>query len=489
MNMVLRGNPSRSSVPFKAKISIILFECLLLFILLEVLLRLGGFIMLSLQEYRNKQSIRHNGTYRIMCLGDSTTANQYPPFLERILNQRNTGVRFSIINKGLGHMTTSTILAELESNLDTYYPAMVMTMMGANDMGPYIPHEAIAASRTAGFLKSLRTYKLVRLLWFYIVTEAREMKLQAQIYLSGIKSKEANIIQTSIGPTEASLTKAIELNSQSDYAYTQLGSIYLVQGKFSQAEAAFTKAIELNPENERAYVELGRCYRKQGKFSQVEDLLKKAIELNPQNDDLYMRLGIFYVIQRQFFLAENPLKKAIELNPRNARAYIKLARLYLSQGKTFQSEDLLRKVSELKNERAYEALSAVYKELGKPELAKAYAEKADRLRLEEFNPITVQNYRRLKDILDKRGIRLVCVQYPMRSVVPLKKIFQGEEKEIIFVDNERIFRDAVNRDGYDTYFQDAANGDYGHCTDKGNKLLAENIANIILKEVFHKQGF
>jgi hypothetical protein len=27
-------------------------------------------------------------------------------------------------------------------------------------------------------------------------------------------------------------------------------------------------------------------------------------------------------------------------------------------------------------------------------------------------------------------------------------------------------------------------GDFGHCTDKGNRLLAENIATVILKEVF-----
>jgi lysophospholipase L1-like esterase len=29
-------------------------------------------------------------------------------------------------------------------------------------------------------------------------------------------------------------------------------------------------------------------------------------------------------------------------------------------------------------------------------------------------------------------------------------------------------------------------GDFGHCTPKGNRLLAENIAQTILKEVFHK---
>jgi hypothetical protein len=29
-------------------------------------------------------------------------------------------------------------------------------------------------------------------------------------------------------------------------------------------------------------------------------------------------------------------------------------------------------------------------------------------------------------------------------------------------------------------------GDFGHCTDRGNRLLAENIADTIVKEAFHK---
>jgi hypothetical protein len=44
------------------------------------------------------------------------------------------------------------------------------------------------------------------------------------------------------------------------------------------------------------------------------------------------------------------------------------------------------------------------------------------------------------------------------------------------VDNERIFRDAVSREGYDTLFRDRFGGDFGHCTEKGNLLIAQNLA-------------
>jgi lysophospholipase L1-like esterase len=74
----------------------------------------------------------------------------------------------------------------------------------------------------------------------------------------------------------------------------------------------------------------------------------------------------------------------------------------------------------------------------------------------------------------------------MRNLEPLKKIFQGNREGIIFVDNERIFKDALKQGIYWNYFRDTFGGDFGHCTEKGNRLLAENIANVILKEVFGK---
>jgi hypothetical protein len=55
---------------------------------------------------------------------------------------------------------------------------------------------------------------------------------------------------------------------------------------------------------------------------------------------------------------------------------------------------------------------------------------------------------------------------------------------VLFVDNEAVFKNAICNAGYNTYFIDMFGGDFGHCTSLGNRLLAENIAGVILKEVF-----
>ncbi len=55
------------------------------------------------------------------------------------------------------------------------------------------------------------------------------------------------------------------------------------------------------------------------------------------------------------------------------------------------------------------------------------------------------------------------------------------DPSIVFVDNEQIFKDAVGRDGFSAYFTDAFAGDFGHCTKKGNRLLAEHVADAIMR--------
>ena len=424
--------------------SLIIFGFFLFFIILEAGLRLSGFILLSIQENRNKQNMEHKGVYRIMCLGESTTAGQYPYILEEILNKRNVGTKFSVIDKGVPGTSTTAILNELESNIDKYRPNMIIAMMGINDSEGRIPYEPPASSKAIVFLKSFRSYKLARLIWLHILNKTR--------VASGTNRLPSGNLPAYLSiPTEDSLKKTIESNPKSYGAYIELGRLYLKQNKFLQAEESFKKAIKLNPENDNTYVVLGWAQLNQNKFSEAECAFKKAIELNPQNYDAYFELGCTYLNQNKFSEAECAFKKAIELNP---------------------NED-----------RAYGAITLLYKKIGKLELAGEYTEKLNKLRLMYYDPITVNNYLKLKEILDKKTIKLVCVQYPMCSLQPLKKIFEGDEKGIIFIDNDGVFRQAVNEYGFSVYFKDMFGGNFGHCTRKGNELLAKNIANEILKKV------
>lgn len=101
--------------------------------------------------------------------------------------------------------------------------------------------------------------------------------------------------------------------------------------------------------------------------------------------------------------------------------------------------------------------------------AKAYA-----------NSDTISNFNAISGILGERGIPLVVMQYPLRELSPLADLFDPKE-DIIFVDNENLFKDALKEGDYEDYFVDRFAGDFGHCTRTGNRMIAENVADTITR--------
>jgi tetratricopeptide (TPR) repeat protein len=571
------------------KITVIICGVFFCLIVLELGIRAGGALVSFIQEQRNIASAKKSDSYRIMCLGESTTAGQYPRILEKILNQRNIGIRFSVIDKGVTGSNTAGLLVVLEENLNKYRPDMVITMMGCNDKD--ILYYQDIPDYSVGLFQYSRLYRFMRILYIHFLKKLRGYSsrdwlvsdISEESEVSGTvvrheliryKSLFSKAIRTDpksdwaffglgwiyrsegrFPEAQKLIKKAIELSPKNEEvyskvcrqigclpdieillkeilksnpgdegAYTGLGFIYRVRGNISEAEAAFKKAIMLNPKNGWAYFGLGWVYRMEGKFPEAAQSVESSIELNPKNDWAYIILGEIYLglksspdITKELFrkaVALNPqednwaytrlgrylstdpetfleseqsFKKGIEAMPNNERAYIGLGLLYQKYEKFTEAENIFKQAIKLypDSDIAYKALNNLYNKIGVNEPAEQYGKKASKLVLSEYSPLTVASYHKLKEILDKRGIKLVCMQYPIRSVEPLKKIFAGQDG-VIFVDNERIFQEAVARKNYWVYFRDMFAGDFGHCTNEGNRLLAENIADVILKEYFKR---
>ncbi|MDD5080212.1 MAG: tetratricopeptide repeat protein [Candidatus Omnitrophica bacterium] len=549
-----------------ARILTIIFGLFLCLALLELGLRLGGFAVLSLQERGNRAAIRQKWSYRIMCLGESSTAlggvYSYPRQLQDILNRRKIGVKFSVINKGVIGIRTSEILNRLESDLDAYRPDMVIAMMGINDRGTYMFSGGESGSKAVNFLKSLRIYKLARIFGartavlakgpvkYKLIRENVKPEKPGEVISQPAKSGEAPLPgrlsiaevvraetidrvpendkaylesgwisraqgrrsdanargldpgssmacfelgwvyerQARYPEAEGVFKKAIELAPQDYWPYAEIGRFYLKQDKFPEADAAFRKAAGLNPGNAWPYIGLGQSYHAQGRLPDAEALFRKAIELDPGNKWAYIGMKKVYAQQSRHFEPVALFKKAIESNPQEAWPYFELGQVYRSHGSFFAAEPLFKKALELDpaNGMICRTLKLLYVETGNAQIAGEYDRMANELKADDYPAMVIDDYQRLKAALDKRGITYVCAQYPMRSLEPLKKIFRGEQG-IVFVDNEKLFKEAVQKGGYQEYFVDTCNGDFGHCTPKGNRLLAENIANAILDSVFFSQ--
>jgi len=443
-------------VSIRQKILLIFFGISLFFILLEVALRVGGGLFLFLQESKNYLALRQKNTCRIMCLGESTTAGEYPRLLGEILNQRSKDIKFSVINKGVVGANTSSICAALDSNIQKYQPDIIITMMGINDNGNHLPYEPTIQSKPMIFLKSLRTYKLIRLLWLHMINKFGRGRLcqrarQRTAMPSGsIPDQKAtglashnnvsavlpppppvkiNPISNSYVPAEAPIKEAPAPNSNNgEEVYLQRGEGYLKSGNFSEAETSFKTAVELNAQNPAAYMGLGMSCMHQVKIPEAEAAFRKVLDLSPDNEGIYWVLGCIYQEQGKYSQAEELFNKAIELDPGNTKAYIALGWNYIKQGKYSQAEAIFTKSASSKNvdhEQIFRATAMLYNEMGNTKLAKLNNIKANELKEAFYEPATVNNYLELWGKLKKRNIRLICVQYPMRSIAPLKKIFEG----------------------------------------------------------------
>lgn len=579
----------RGKTSLKQKILLIIFGLFLCFLLLEIGLRVGGLVFLSLQEHRNRITVLQKGTYRIVCLGESTTAiggeNSYPRQLERILNQKNIGIKFSVINKGLIGTDTTHIMGELRDYLNKYNPDMVITMMGINDAWDTLSQENIPTPKNASFFQSFRIYKLIKLLRLHIIKRVEKkglgtFKIMEKKENNLITDKDDKILKKAVeanpknieayldlaiyyqehGPydrTEEVLKRAIELNPtvgelylilvdhylnqgapykaeetadkatainlkmveaysdlawwyvnkmeydkaeeifkkamemspESPDAYTELGKYYSVIKKDDhKAVEMFLKAIETAPEDAEAYSELGKYYVTRGEHDKGEGLLRKAINIDPQEYDTYKVLAEHYSSRKEFWNTVGILKKAIEMNPKNTDAYIELGKYYKIEKQHDKAEETF-KAALTKNPQSdilFNELSALlFEKQVKAEPREKGTTLTEEIRSKYYAPKTKHNYQRLKQILSKRGIQLVCAQYPLRDVKKLEGMFE-DQGNIIFVDNEKVFKEALKPDSYDAYFVDRFAGDFGHCTAKGNKLLAENIANVLVEKYFEK---
>ncbi len=522
---------------FLQKISLVFFACGVTLLILEVGLRLGGWAFLLLQENHNRKNINSNAEYRILCLGESTTAlggeNAYPAQLERILNSRQNFRRFKVINKGVPATTTDQILAKVNGYIDEYKPHLVVSMMGIND-----PQDLAKRSWREKLSQYSKAFKLFDMIVSHWSTRKQEAKLdffekqitklerqaafqpssrvfveltKANLYRSANRpedEKKAILKVLSLDPKNsqawhllgiyyqrhAEYQKALEAFEKSyifgsseikvssldrmaqaykflnEYGKAQkiyqdilnqqpmhpeangaLADIFLEQGELSQAIKFYEKQLEIFPQSVPVYGKLAHCYRRDGRQKMADAIFDLGAKVNKDDPEFFYEWGYALLEDKKYSQAQNAFEQALKLNKNdlrgvNDRIYERLLECYQVQNKTGQA-------AELKNQ--------IQKQAGR------------------YNPVTQKNYRALAQILAKRGIGLVAVQYPHRPLAGLEDMLSSQ-RGIVFVDNQEIFQKEIEKVGYEQVFTDRFAGDFGHCTPKGNALLAEHIVQVIL---------
>ncbi len=435
--------------PLKQKILLLLCSMLASLLLLEAGLRIAGVIHLSIRDHQNKTALTKRDSYRILCVGESTTyldgENNYPNYLSELLNASHPTKSFNVINKGTPGVSTDFIIENITSWINEYHPDIVLAMMGVND-DMLLSRDEKPDSPPAAFLKTTRVYKLA--CW---LTAAIKNRLSKTAPGSLTLKNELTEDSAETESAQTIIDQFFERINRTPLEYrTHYKIAVLLEGNrhYALSEQAYKELLVQTEDpiiQKWLYKKLGEVLRKQNKYTEFVNLMPQI------SFDYWGYDWIKYVCTEDADIrhVESVFQSLIESRKNNAPFYDLLAQCYAYSGKTAQAEGARQK--------AKEAM------------------------LRTIHPATQRNYLKLAQILARHNIIAVYVQYPLRSVEPLKKILSPapNSDRMIVVDNEAVFKQALAQASVQEYFIDLFAGDFGHCTERGNRLLAQNIASVL----------
>lgn len=96
----------------------------------------------------------------------------------------------------------------------------------------------------------------------------------------------------------------------------------------------------------------------------------------------------------------------------------------------------------------------------------------------ELHPQTIRNLNDMVDLTTNHGINFVFVQYALRKVDILRNSI---ERDAFYISNYEVFVDMLKQYDYDDLFIDHVAGNFGHATPFGNRIIANNVAQQLLK--------
>ncbi len=158
--------------------------------------------------------------------------------------------------------------------------------------------------------------------------------------------------------------------------HTCLGNVYYGTGKYEDAVAQYQRALDLDSNSDYALGQLALAYQKLDNPAAAEAAYRKAIALRPNYWGLYSGLGLVYYNQARYKDAAEAFRKVTILAPDNPRGYSNLGGMYLFMGDYANSIAALKRSIELRpNRDAYTNLGAAYYSL------RLFPESAENIRM------------------------------------------------------------------------------------------------------------
>lgn len=412
--------------------------------------------------------------FRIVCLGESTTAPLYvadqniawPGALEQKLNSLRLGRRFRTITIAKHGTSTPFLLRDLERDIDMIDPHLVISMMGINDLS------SLEYFQRDDWFGNLRTMKLAK--WLM-----QSLRQRFQPELSPTESHDIYKAMLLIPPGSIRNTthEMPKIQSHAD---------------LSLFRENVEKYVQSLPRRQRYFVyEIATI----GIFNlhsqdSVEHKLAPALSRELQNTAIEMNRKWLSHYPADMFAVRFFIYTTIHRDDLQTE---RITYIHQALGHGGVLDDAL--VSLIGNYRDSKIQGEIQR----------FGIQSNRT--ETPLSSTRTNYLRLARMLKERKIHYMAMQYPMANTSGLRAIFSSQPPKMIsyhdlisepdidnpvtpeflhvlFVSNEN-FRDTVTHENEAEYFTDmfATNKQlrFGHTTKKGHDLIADNIIQVFRK--------
>lgn len=149
-------------------------------------------------------------------------------------------------------------------------------------------------------------------------------------------------------------------------AWSEMGTVYLVQKNLAEAEKAYLRSTEVRPTFFRALFNLGRVRMMQKNYEGAITALAQAVNVHPKSAEANYYLGDAYLQIKKGSKAVNYLYEALKLDPTGmAEAHLRLAALYNGAGlkdkAAVEYEEFLKKKPDYPDRKKLEAYIAANK--------------------------------------------------------------------------------------------------------------------------------
>ncbi len=464
------------------KATALLIGLLAILLLLEIILRLVGYVNQSKASSNIESDGKAQYDYTILCAGDSFTrgiaapdGKDYPSRLDELLNSK-TDKTFRVVNTSVAGKNTSQILNTLQTELDALQPDVIILLLGGANNWNYWGYNQSSGlggeSALGDLLYNIRVYKLINLIFRNIKDKSAELN-----------NADNHIEKERYEKAIAAFNEANKNNPRDGKAFYNMGAFYMYERNVSKAIKWFQKGMDSDPAEADNYIGMGIAYQELGQNDKRTEYFKLGISKSMDKDNLYVLTIAACMKDKHIDEAIDMLKEGIEYNPRCRNLYtmLKAIRRY-DQG--YRTEEVEAMINRSPPDDSL--ISPKFGDIG------FSVPKSINTHLKEDKKLVVgwikSDIKKIISLCRERGVKIILQNYPLRghswnsfslSYKQANTVLEeiANEYSLCFINNKQIF-DRLG-DIKKEFLE--PKGSAEHCNAKGYWLMAKNCYDKIIE--------